>query len=73
MCHVGKIHNDVGEMLKLQDVVDESFAPEDEFDDSDDIDDGIDPAMKEKIDRWVCLKFLWISWNTYEYTHNVSS
>ncbi|XP_057497844.1 SKP1-like protein 21 isoform X2 [Actinidia eriantha] len=53
MCHVGKIHNDVGEMLKLQDVEDESFAPEDEFDDSDDIDDGIDPAMKEKIDREV--------------------
>ncbi|PSS04361.1 SKP1-like protein [Actinidia chinensis var. chinensis] len=53
MCHVGKIHNHVGEMLKLQDVEDDSFVPEDEFDGGDDIDDGIDPAMQEELDREV--------------------
>uniref|UniRef100_A0A5B6ZKN2 Putative SKP1-like protein 21 isoform 2 n=1 Tax=Davidia involucrata TaxID=16924 RepID=A0A5B6ZKN2_DAVIN len=51
-----KIHDHVlhsmGETLKLQDVEDDSFAPEDEFDDGD-IDDEIDPALKEKIDREV--------------------
>lgn len=56
LCHTAKICDhvlpNIGEMLKLQDVEDDSFAPEDEFDDAD-IDDEIDPAMKERIDREV--------------------
>ncbi|KAA8520641.1 hypothetical protein F0562_014897 [Nyssa sinensis] len=49
--HDHVLHNMV-ETLKLQDVEDDSFAPEDEFDEGD-IDDEIDPAMQEKIDREV--------------------
>lgn len=41
---------DFGKMLKLQDIEDDRFAPED---DDDDIYDEIDPALKEKIDREV--------------------
>ncbi|XP_052211301.1 SKP1-like protein 21 isoform X2 [Diospyros lotus] len=40
------------EILKLQDGEDDCFAPDDDFDE-DDMDDEIDPAMKEKIDREV--------------------
>ncbi|XP_059634187.1 SKP1-like protein 21 isoform X2 [Cornus florida] len=54
--HNVHIHNlilpTIDERLKLQDMEDDNFAPEDEFDDGD-IDDEIDPAMKEEIDREV--------------------
>lgn len=43
------ILDNLGKTLKLQDVEDR-FAPDDEFD-TGDLDDDIDPAMKEKIDR----------------------
>ncbi|KAI8021021.1 SKP1-like protein 21 [Camellia lanceoleosa] len=56
LCHNAKICDhvlpNIGEMLQSQDVEDDSFAPEDEFDDAD-IDDEIDPALKERIDREV--------------------
>uniref|UniRef100_A0A5B6ZP34 Putative SKP1-like protein 21 isoform 2 n=1 Tax=Davidia involucrata TaxID=16924 RepID=A0A5B6ZP34_DAVIN len=56
LCHNAKscdnVPPNIGETLKLQDVEDDSFALEDEFDDGD-IDDEIDPALKEKIDREV--------------------
>jgi hypothetical protein len=41
-----------GETSKLPDVEDDAFAHKVEFDDGDiDIDDEIDPALKEEIDR----------------------
>uniref|UniRef100_A0A6N2MH23 SKP1 component dimerisation domain-containing protein n=1 Tax=Salix viminalis TaxID=40686 RepID=A0A6N2MH23_SALVM len=56
LCHnVGvdqKLKSSLGETLKLQDAADEVFAPTVEFDDVD-IDDEIDPALKEEIDREV--------------------
>lgn len=42
--------------LKLQDLNDDSLEDMVEFDDGD-IDDEIDPALKEKIDRFVCNYF----------------
>lgn len=39
-----------GETSKLPDVEDETFSQKVEFDDGD-MDDEIDPALKEKIDR----------------------
>lgn len=38
--------------LKLRDVGEDEFAQEDQFED-DDIDDELDPAMKEELDRFV--------------------
>ncbi|KAK3022428.1 hypothetical protein RJ639_045199 [Escallonia herrerae] len=50
ICHNSKVHNHsvpvLCETLKLQDIEDDRFAPEDELDD-------LDPAMKEIIDREV--------------------
>ncbi|XAR63050.1 hypothetical protein NMG60_11022852 [Bertholletia excelsa] len=43
-----KIHDHLQEMLRLQDIDGDSFAPEDDFDY-----DEIDPVMKEEIDREV--------------------
>ncbi|KAL2511352.1 SKP1-like protein 21 [Abeliophyllum distichum] len=44
----------LGKTSKLLDIEDDRFAGEDEFDDDDgDLDDDIDPAIKEKIDREV--------------------
>ncbi|KAL3517171.1 hypothetical protein ACH5RR_024073 [Cinchona calisaya] len=43
--------SNLGKSLKLPNI-DDSFAPDDEFD-AGDLDDDIDPAMKEKIDREV--------------------
>ncbi|KAL2552949.1 SKP1-like protein 21 [Forsythia ovata] len=44
----------LGKTSKLLDIEDDRFAREDEFDDDDgDLDDDIDPAIKEKIDREV--------------------
>ncbi|GAA0170591.1 ubiquitin-protein ligase [Lithospermum erythrorhizon] len=54
-CPKNKLHGlsfPILSQLKLQDTRDINFAPEHEFDDSD-LDDEIDPAMKEKIDREV--------------------
>ncbi|KAK2650285.1 hypothetical protein Ddye_017774 [Dipteronia dyeriana] len=44
--------SDLGETSEKQDVTDEMFASKPEFDDGD-VDDEIDPALKEKIDREV--------------------
>ncbi|KAI8026318.1 SKP1-like protein 21 [Camellia lanceoleosa] len=52
VCHDAKIHDHVRKMLKLQNFQGYSLAQEDEFDDGD-LDDEIDPALKEKIDREV--------------------
>lgn len=41
----------ISELLKLQDSEDDRFALDDEFDDCD-IGDGIDPEIKEQIDRF---------------------
>lgn len=54
-CHsaeVDKLRPHLGETSKLLDVEDDDFAHKVEFDDGD-IDDEIDPALKEKIDREV--------------------
>lgn len=45
-----KIRSDIGATSNLQAVEDDIFANKNEFDDGD-IDDEIDPALKEKIDR----------------------
>ena len=45
-----ELQSSLSEKLKLQDVAGEIFAPTVEFDDVD-IDDEIDPALKEEIDR----------------------
>ena len=45
-----KLKSSLSETLELQDAADEVFAPTEEFDDVD-IDDEIDPALKEEIDR----------------------
>ncbi|KAG6748112.1 hypothetical protein POTOM_048013 [Populus tomentosa] len=56
LCHNAEVDHELqsslGEKLKLQDVAGEIFAPTVEFDDVD-IDDEIDPALKEEIDREV--------------------
>ncbi|XP_015584194.1 SKP1-like protein 21 isoform X3 [Ricinus communis] len=55
-CHTAEVDNELqsitSETSKSQGVEDEIFAPKVEFDDVD-IDDEIDPALKEKIDREV--------------------
>ncbi|XP_041009981.1 SKP1-like protein 21 [Juglans microcarpa x Juglans regia] len=55
-CHVGKVSNGLlassSTCSKFQDSAVMSFSPKVEFDDGD-IDDGIDPAMKEELDREV--------------------
>ncbi|KAL0428857.1 UNVERIFIED_CONTAM: SKP1-like protein 21 [Sesamum radiatum] len=48
----GKLLTDVCHETKLLDIEDAGLAAEDEFDDCD-LDDDIDPALKEKIDREV--------------------
>lgn len=53
LCHraeVDKLRPHPGETSKLPDVEDDAFAHKVEFDDGD-IDDEIDPALKEEIDR----------------------
>lgn len=37
----------------MEDATDDVFASKPDFDDGD-VDDEIDPALKEKIDRWGC-------------------
>ncbi|EYU32130.1 hypothetical protein ABFS82_02G164200 [Erythranthe guttata] len=48
----GKLLTDVCNATKLLDIEDDGLAAEDEFDDCD-LDDDIDPALKEQIDREV--------------------
>ncbi|EPS64730.1 hypothetical protein M569_10050 [Genlisea aurea] len=48
----GKHVEGVGDPTKFRDIDDDGFGAEDEFDDCD-LDDGIDPALKEQIDREV--------------------
>ncbi|KAK4418618.1 SKP1-like protein 21 [Sesamum alatum] len=48
----GKVQTNVCHETKLLDIEDDRLAAEDEFDDCD-LDDDIDPALKEKIDREV--------------------
>ncbi|XP_024440483.1 SKP1-like protein 21 isoform X1 [Populus trichocarpa] len=56
LCHNAEVDHELqsslSEKLKLQDAAGEIFAPTVEFDDVD-IDDEIDPALKEEIDREV--------------------
>ena len=54
-----KLLNDVCNATKLLDLEDDGLAAEDEF-------DGIDPALKEKLDRYnYCLKcFLLVTVNS---------
>lgn len=53
-CHVGEVSNGLlassSTFSKFQDSAVMSFSPKVEFDDGD-IDDDIDPAMKEELDR----------------------
>lgn len=57
-CHSVKGHGDflsaLFETIKLPDIGDDGLNLKDEFDDCD-IDDEIDPALKEKIDRSASL------------------
>ncbi|KAG8391842.1 hypothetical protein BUALT_Bualt01G0229000 [Buddleja alternifolia] len=48
----GKLPPDLRNATKMLDIENDRFDPEDEFDDCD-LDDDIDPALKEKIDREV--------------------
>ncbi|KAK4483477.1 hypothetical protein RD792_010669 [Penstemon davidsonii] len=50
--HHGNLIRDLCNGTKLLDIEDDRFGPEDDFDDCD-LDDDIDPALKEKIDREV--------------------
>ncbi|KAF8380220.1 hypothetical protein HHK36_027702 [Tetracentron sinense] len=56
VCCNGDVNNalmqSLGKTSKVQDVANDTFAPEVEFDDGD-IDDELDPAMKEELDREV--------------------
>jgi len=51
----------INELLKLQDSEDDRFGLEDEFDDCD-VGDGIDPEIKEQIDRYVVKLRIFVSW-----------
>ena len=63
-----ELQSSLSEKLKLQDVAGEIFAPTVEFDDVD-IDDEIDPALKEEIDRWAWTWIINVFYKLYAHTH----
>lgn len=52
----GNILPNLGNTTELLDTGNARFAPEEEFDDCD-LDDDIDPALKEEIDRWALFSY----------------
>jgi len=63
-----ELQSSLSEKLKLQDAAGEIFAPTVEFDDVD-IDDEIDPALKEEIDRWAWTWIINVFYKLYAHTH----